>query len=450
MKDKIPPHSSSAEKGVLGCILLDNNMYYKAGETITPDDMYEQRNALIYRIMGHLAARGEAIDIVTTVEELRRKGELDRAGGAAYISGLTEATGSPRMLESYTKIVKDKSILRSVISRGYEMTEAAYSEPQNVEDFLSSEISKTFDLSVKTSQSAKHIKGIVGSAATYISEINSKNRPQGFKSGYRALDQKLGGFRDAEFIVIAARPSVGKTAIATQLMLNSELPSAMFSVEMGANMIAARMMAQRGGLNLFSFLSGNMVGNKQAFADLLEAGNKVSGKDIWIDDNPKITISSLTNKAHRLVHEQKIKSVWVDYLQIVSSPQEREKNGSREAEVSAVSRQLKAMAKELNIPVVALAQLKRGGDAREDKRPMLSDLNWSGQIEQDADVVIALHRPDYYERHKRKESAAVGEVYEKVVDMELIILKHRNGPNGIVKLRYDTESLTFHSIEDGY
>lgn len=445
----MPPYSADAERSVLGCILLDNKKYHVVFENITPSDMYENRHFIIMSCMQNIMGRGEAIDIVTLTEEVKRQNKLEKAGGVTYISSLTEACPTPSQVSNYVKIVKDKATLRAIITRGNEMSELAYTNPDNVDDFLSKEITKTFDLSKQTAHAAVKIDRLVNEAAAYLSEVNSKARKPGMVSGYKQLDQLLGGFRKGEFVVIAARPSVGKTALATQLLLNSKEPAALFSVEMSAASIAARMMAQEGQLNLHAFLSGAMQGKRDEFNKLFEAGNKIRDKNIWVDDNPKITSSTLINRAHRLSHEHNIQSVWVDYIQIVTNPIER-KNG-RESEVSSVSRALKSLAKEINIPVIALAQLKRGADERQDKRPVLSDLNWSGQIEQDADVVIALHRPDYYDRHKKTSAAGViGEAIEKIVDIELIILKHRNGPCGIVKLRYNTETLSFSGIDDGY
>ncbi|AFN74932.1 replicative DNA helicase [Melioribacter roseus P3M-2] len=441
-----PPAAVEVERAVLGAMLLDNNAVPKAVEVLKPDAFYDPRNKTIFEVMLSLYESDEPIDLVTLYEELKKSGKFERAGGAAYISQLTEDTTSAANIDYHSRIVLEKWILRQLISTSSEIAEMAFEGKEDVFDLLDEAESKIFRISEEgIKESFTSMDRAVKESLELIEAIHSKKTSfNAVPSGYYELDTMLGGFQKSDLVIIAARPSMGKTAFAMSIARNAavdhQVPIAVFSLEMSTIQLATRLISAEAKINAHSLRTGKF--KAEDYARISRTVHKLSKAPIYIDDTPGITVLELRAKARRLKNEKNIGMIVVDYLQLVNPSTMLE---SREREISTISRSLKALAKELNVPVIALSQLNRAVEQRSDKKPMLSDLRESGSIEQDADVVIFLYRPEVYGITTYTNGEAGGESTDGIA--EVIIGKQRNGPIGEIKLKFVKEYARFENLE---
>lgn len=443
---RIPPSVPEVEMSVLGAMLIDEDAVPKAIEILKPDCFFDKRNRLIFESMASLYEANEPIDTVSLYEELKKAGKTEEAGGAAYVSKLTQDVSSAANIDYHARVVLEKWILRQLISTSIEIANSAYEGNEDVFDLLDAAETKIFNISEKgVKESFKSMDKAVKEALELIEAIHSKTISSfSVQSGFFELDDLLGGFQKSDLIIIAARPSMGKTAFAMSVVRNAAIdhntPIAVFSLEMATIQLATRLISAEARINAHNVRTGKFKAEEGA--KISRTVHKLSKAPIYIDDTPAISILELRAKARRLKNEKNIGMIVIDYLQLLSASYNME---SREREISTISRSLKALAKELNIPVIALSQLNRQVEARTDKKPMLSDLRESGSIEQDADVVLFLYRPEAYQITQFSGGDMNGESTDGVA--EIIIAKQRNGPIGDVKLRFIKDYARFENLD---
>jgi len=431
---KVPPYSAEAERGVLGAVLLDNVVLDRAVELAQPGDFYEARNRLIYETMLALSERGEPIDLVTLTDELRRNDTLDKAGGVTYVSALTEATPTASHVETYARIVRAKAIVRTAIAAAGKISQRGYEDPADVDEYLDEAQAALFDLaSRKVKKSYWSLKELIPNAITQIEARSKQGDLTGVATGYYDIDQLTGGLQPSDLIVIAGRPGMGKTSLALNVARNVVVETdeavAFFSLEMSRLQLATRLFCSEAKVDSADVRRGYI--HKEDWARLMIASNLLMDAKLYIDDSAALSTLELKAKARRLVVEHNVKMVVVDYMQLMRG-NTRASDG-REREISDISQALKALAKELDVPVIALSQLNRDCEKRENKRPRLSDLRESGAIEQDADLIIFLYREKRYDP-----DTPVGNVTEAIFG------KHRNGPEGVtIKLAFIEEYARF-------
>ena len=441
-----PPSATEVEMAVLGAMLIDEDAVSKAIEILKPESFFDKRNRVIFESMSSLYEANEPIVTVSIYEELKKSGKTDEAGGAAYISKLTQNISSTANVDYHARVVMEKWILRQLISSSMEIASSAYEGNEDVFDLLDAAESKIFQISEKgIKESFKSMDKAVKEALELIEAIHSKNISTfSVPSGFFELDDLLGGFQKSDLIIVAARPSMGKTAFAMSAARNAAIdhnvPVGVFSLEMATIQLATRLISAEARINAHNVRTGKFKAEEGA--KISRTVHKLSKAPIYIDDTPAISILELRAKARRLKNEKKIGLIVVDYLQLLSSSVHME---SREREISTISRSLKSLAKELNIPVVALSQLNRQVESRSDKKPMLSDLRESGSIEQDADVVLFLYRPEVYGITQYSYGEMNGETTEGIA--EVIVGKQRNGPIGEVKLRFIKDYAKFENLD---
>ena len=443
---KQPPQAVEVEMSVLGAILIDNDAAPKAIEVLKPEAFYDKKNRIIFEAASSLYEADEPIDTVSLYEELKKSGKVDDSGGAAYLGKLTQDISSAANIDYHSRIVLEKWILRQLISESMEIANKAFEGNEDVFDLLDSAEAKIFQISEEgIKESFKSMDKAVKEALELIEAIHSKNISTfSVPSGFFELDELLGGFQKSDLIIVAARPSMGKTAFAMSAARNAAIdhnvPIAVFSLEMSTIQLATRLISAEARINAHNVRTGKF--KAEDGAKISRTVHKLSKAPIFIDDTPGISILELRAKARRLKNEKNIGMIIVDYLQLVNASSTME---SREREISTISRSLKGLAKELNLPVVALSQLNRAVESRTDKRPMLSDLRESGSIEQDADVVLFLYRPEVYGITSYTNGDMGGESTEGMA--EVIIGKQRNGPIGEVKLRFIKDYARFENLE---
>lgn len=442
-KVNTPPAVVHVERAVLSALLLDNEVIPRVVEIIKPEYFFDAKNKNIFQAIQNLSDIGEPVDTVSVFEELKKLGKIEEAGGAQYLSKLTQEVSSAANVDYHSRIIMEKWILRQLIATANEISTSALEEKDDVFEILDQAESKIFAISQEgTKESYKSMDKAVHEALELIEAIHAKtNKSISVQTGYFALDDLLGGFQKSDLIIIAARPSMGKTAFALSFARNAaidyDVPIAIFSLEMSTIQLATRLISAEARINAHSIRTGRF--RVEDGAKISRTVHKLSSAKIYIDDTPSLTILELRAKARRLKNEKKIGMIIIDYLQLMNSSSKME---SREREISQISRSLKALAKELNIPVIALSQLNRTVEATADKRPMLSHLRESGSIEQDADVVLFLYRPEAY---KILNDPKTGESLEGIA--EVIIAKQRNGPIGDVRLRFIKDFARFENLE---
>ncbi len=441
MAIRIPPHNLEAEQSILGGLMVDPFAFDEISGVINEDDFYKVAHRKIYSAITELSAKSQPIDIITVSNLLTDKKELDAIGGPAYLAEVMNSTPSAAHIATYAKIVHEKSLLRMLIHMSGEMVEKAYDESyDSVESFLDEVEGKIFSITEE-----KKTQGLVGAAELIKDSMNrltelfeNKKEFTGIPSGFKGLDKMTSGFQPGEITIIAARPSMGKTAfslnIAQHIILREKKSLAYFSVEMGKEQLMMRMLASEARVNLSDLRIGNLTDN--AWPRLIDKASKMAEARLFIDDTSGISPFEIRAKCRRLKAQHGLDIIMIDYLQLMDLKQKVE---SRERAVSEISKTLKAIAKELKIPVVALAQLNRGVEGRAEKKPMLSDLRESGSIEQDADVIMLLYREDYYERDNAEAKGR----------SEIIIGKQRNGPTGTVHLRWESHIGRFVDLDEG-
>lgn len=421
---RIPPHSVESEQSILGSILLDKDAIITVAETITPTDFYKDAHRIIYESMMALNNKNEPIDMVTLTDELRKRGYLDDIGGVTYLTSLSTIVPTTSNVKYYADIVKEKSVLRQLIKASNDIINLGYGSGESAENVLDFAEKKIFDISQeRTNDDFKPINQVLMDTYDMIESIYSnKSDVTGVTTGFKDLNKKINGLQRTDLILVAARPAMGKTAFALNLVQNAAIKGnasvAVFSLEMSKEQLAQRMIAAQSNVELKKMKTGTL--NDADWPRIISAMAVMSDAKIFIDDTPGIKINELRSKCRKLKMEQGLDLVMIDYLQLMESDS---KNESRQQEISKISRSLKILAKELDCPVVALSQLSRAPEQRADHRPVLSDLRESGAIEQDADIVMFLYRDEYYHSDSEKKDLA-----------EVIIAKNRHGETGSVEL----------------
>ena len=421
---RIPPHSVEAEQSVLGSILLDKEAMISVSETLVPEDFYKEAHKVIYESMLKLYNSQSEIDLITLTDELRDQGYLDDIGGIAYITSLSTVVPTTSNIKYYVNIVKEKSISRQLISAANDIINLGYDGSAKVEDVLENAEKKIFDISQeRATNDFQPINQVISEALSMLEKLyEEKNDVTGLTTGFRDLNKKINGLQRSDLLLIAARPAMGKTAFALNLVQNAALKGdasvAVFSLEMSKEQLVQRMIASQSTVELKKIKTGTLADND--WPRITDGMAILSGAKIHIDDTPGIKISELRSKCRKLKIEKGLDLVLIDYLQLMEGEGQNE---SRQQEIAKISRSLKILAKEFDCPVVALSQLSRAPEQRADHRPMLSDLRESGSIEQDADIVMFLYRDEYYNPDTEKKN--IGEV---------IVAKNRHGETGTVEL----------------
>jgi replicative DNA helicase len=423
--DRVPPQNIEAEQAVLGSILLEADALVTAMERLRPDDFYQPVHRMIYETMIELGETGQPIDLVTLTAALQDKQRLEEAGGVDYLSRLLSVVPTAANVDYYARIVEEKSLLRRLIRTATEIVQEGYAGADDVGLLLNDAEQRILEISNRrTGSGFISIRDVLMDVFEQIEFLyHHRGGVTGIPSGFPDLDRMTSGFQRSDLIIVAARPSVGKTAFALNIAQNVGVRAretvAIFSLEMSASQLVQRMICAESNVDAGRLRTGRLEGDD--WEKLTMAIGALSEADIYIDDTPGITVADIRAKLRRLKKERGLGLVVIDYLQLI---QGRGKPGeNRQQEVSEISRTLKQIARELNVPVIALSQLSRGVEQRQDKRPMLSDLRESGSIEQDADIVAFLYRDDYYDRETEKKNI-----------IEIIIAKQRNGPVGTVEL----------------
>ncbi|HLG31583.1 MAG TPA: replicative DNA helicase [Ignavibacteriaceae bacterium] len=441
LPDIKPPAVPEIEASVLGAMMIEKQAVPKALEMLNPDSFYLKSHRLIYEAMVSLFESGEPIDTVTLYEELKKRNQLEEVGGAVYLSKLSQNIPSAANIEYHAKIILEKQILRGLISSAHEIARSAYEGTMDAFDILDEAERKIFEITEShLSKSYQGMDRAVRDAMEYIETIHSSTQQKfSVPTGFYELDEILGGFQRSDLIIIAARPSMGKTALALTLARNAaidyKIPVGVFSLEMATMQLIIRMICAEARINAHLVRTGKLPHSEGP--KLSRTVHKLTESPIFVDDSPAQTVLEIRAKARRLKAEKNVGMIIIDYLQLMQGPAKAE---SREREISYISRSLKSLAKELNIPVIALSQLNRAVETRSDKRPQLSDLRESGSIEQDADVVMFLNRPEYYGIEKDQN----GQSLEGVA--EVIVGKQRNGPTGTIQLAFVKEYARFENL----
>ncbi|WEV51159.1 replicative DNA helicase [Lactobacillus sp. ESL0731] len=444
------PHDDEAEQAVLGAIFIDPEAIADASAILQPADFYKRANQLVFQAMLDLSDREDAIDPLTLQDELTKKKQLEDIGGIAYVSELALATPTAAHVTYYAKIVHRKALLRRLISASQKIITTAIQDSDDVTDILDNAESEIMNVSSENSASGfRGIKEIVNSTIEEINNIpEDGNMVTGLPTGFAELDKMTTGFHDDELIIIAARPGVGKTSfalnVAQHVGLHTDKSVAMFSLEMSGEQLVQRMLASEGLINSQHLRTGQL--DEEEWRKLIVASGSLATANVYIDDTPGIKMSEIRAQARRLAKEKgNLGLIVIDYLQLIEGP----RSESRQQEVSAISRQLKKLAKELHVPVIALSQLSRSVEQRQDKRPVLSDIRESGSIEQDADIVSFLYRDDYYRDEQDDDDHNQGEVEaeDDNGEVEVIIEKNRSGSRGTIKLMFSKPYNRFSNLD---
>lgn len=438
MSQKLPPQSIEAEFSVLGGLLLEREAFDQVSDMISAHDFYKPAHQTIYQVISELHQRAEPIDLITVSNALQNKNELDIVGGAPYLVSLLDAVVSAANIDSHAKIIHEKALLRRLIATSTSFIEKSYvaEDAESLIDFAEAEILKVGEQ--KTSNGLVGAIDIVKSSIEKIEDLfNRKADVTGVPTGFTELDKMTSGLHGGELIIVAARPSMGKTAfslnLASHMALRANKTVAYFSVEMGKESVMMRLLAAEAKISMGEIRNGRI--HDASWPKLIQAAGAISEAKLFIDDTAGISPFEIRARCRRLKAQHGLDCIMIDYLQLMDLKQKVE---SRERAVSEISKGLKAIAKEMGIPIIALAQLNRGVEGRTDRRPMLSDLRESGSIEQDADVIMMLYRDDYYDKDDPEKAGAA----------EVIIGKQRNGPTGTVKLRFDAKFNLFKNADN--
>jgi replicative DNA helicase len=443
LPNKLPPQNIEAEQCLLGCLMLDKNAIVKVADFIRPEDFYKDTHKQIYQAMMDLFAKLEPIDIISISTRLKEREKLEEIGGSAYLTSLINTVPTATHVLNYAKIVREKKVLRDLIDASAEIGLEAFDESQDVDYLLDKAEKKVFSIGQKSlTQSFIHVKDILASTFDRIDELSKqKGAYRGIPTGFKQLDNMLAGLQRADLVILAARPSMGKSTLAMDIARNiavfQNLPVGVFSLEMSKDQLVDRLLASQANVDLWRIRTGKLRdgGGDNDFTRLQSAMGSLSEAPIYIDDAGTTNILQMRAMARRLQADKGLGLIVVDYLQLMDS---MNKYATPIQQVTENSRALKALAKELNIPVLVLSQLSRAVEQRTPHKPMLSDLRESGAIEQDADVVLFIYREDKYDENSLEKNIA-----------EIIVAKHRNGPTGSVKLYFDDQRVSFKNLEQG-
>ncbi len=438
--DRLPPQNLEAEKTVLGSILIDSEAFIKVADILTAQDFYDDRHRIIYETMEKMFERSKPIDLVTLTEELRRRKKLKQVG-ASYLSELASFVPSSAHIEEHAKIVADKAALRRLISAASQIIEDSFKAEEDADKVLDRAERLIFSVSEKhrrTDFTSLHD----ALAETYERlerlHVDKSGGIRGVPTGFTELDNMLSGFQPSDLIILAARPAMGKTSFALNIALNvalkAEIPVGIFSLEMSKDQLIERLLCMDAQIDSWKMRTGKL--SDEDFSRLGESMGRLSEAPIFIEDTPNLTVSEIRAKARRLQAEHKIGFLVIDYLQLMQGEKGSYGDANRVQEISEISRGLKALARELNVPLLALSQLSRAVEQRHPQIPQLSDLRESGSLEQDADVVMFIYREDYYDKDTDRKNIA-----------DILVRKHRHGPTGEVSLYFVADQLLFREID---
>lgn len=437
---RVQPNDTIAEQAVLGSMLVDKDAVIAAVEILVPDDFYREDNKEIYAAMMELYGLGKHIDMITIIDQLKLRGTLEKVGDTTYIATLIDNVPTTSNIDSYVKIVEEKSVLRKLIKVANDILKMGYAQSEEVDTIIEQTEKRVFDvLQDRNTRGYSSLKEVLVTAFDTIEKMyQNQNKVSGLESGFIDLDQKISGLNPSALIIIAARPAMGKSAfvlnMAQFVAMHDKTPVMIFSLEMSKEEIANRMLASESEVDSMKIKNGNDL-TSEDWLKLGQASGRLSDIPIYIDDTPGLSSAELRAKCRKAKLEKNIGLVIIDYLQLMES---KTKSPSRQQEISEISRSLKILAKELQIPVIALSQLSRATESRTDHKPMLSDLRESGAIEQDADIVMFLHREDYYNPETEKKNIA-----------EVIIAKNRSGQTGSVELAWLGQYTKFANLYRG-
>ena len=438
-----PPQALDVEEAVLGAMLLEQTAVDLAMEDLTPNCFYDPRHKMIFEAISHLVTDHTSVDIITTANKLKQEGNLEAVGGAVVLTELSQKVGSAAHIEYYIKILKQKSIQRELITASYDILHQAYDESVNVDDLIDNAQTKIFDaIQNNLKKEVQDIGALINEAMGDIQKMQNSTGLSGVPSGFVTLDTITMGWQKSDLIILAARPAIGKTAFALNMARNAavdhHMPVAVFSLEMSAVQLTKRLMTSESGLPADKIKGGTKL-EPFEWEQLDYKLRNLSKAPLYIDDTPSIPVMEFRTKVKNLVKSKGVRLVVVDYLQLMQGPAEL--RGMREQEVAAISRTLKATAKELDVPIIALSQLSRQAVQRQGGggKPQLSDLRESGSIEQDADMVIFIHRPDF---------VGLSENPEDKEKTQIIIAKHRNGETCDIDMLFKSEQIRFVELDD--
>jgi replicative DNA helicase len=439
--DRLPPQNIEAEQAVLGAIFLEPSSLTVASEVLIPEDFYRAAHQKIFNAMLKLNDEGKVVDLVTVTEELAAAKLIEDTGGVSYLSELASSVPTAANIEYYARIVEEKALLRRLIRTATEIASDGYAREDEVEALLSEAEKNILAVAQRKNAGSFHnIKDVLVRTYDNIEEMHNRvGDITGISTGFAELDRMTAGFQRNDLIIVGARPSVGKTAFALNIAANVATKTgenvAIFSLEMGAEQLVMRMLCSEGNIDAQRLRTGSLTDDD--WGKLTMAMGSLSNSGIFIDDTPGVRISDIRSKCRRLQQEHGLGMILIDYLQLILGSGRSGEN--RQQEVSEISRSLKQLARELKVPVIALSQLSRGVEQRQDKRPMMSDIRESGSIEQDADIVAFLYRDDYYDKESENKNI-----------IEIIIAKQRNGPTGTVSLAFVKEYNKFVNLETRY
>ncbi|ADI00787.1 replicative DNA helicase [Salisediminibacterium selenitireducens] len=436
--DRTPPHSLEAEQAVLGAVFLDRDAMIAAADNIVPEDFYRGVHQRIFTVMMDLHDRDEPIDIITVTDEMHRREWLEEAGGVSFLTDLANAVPTAANVRYYVRIVEEKSLLRRLIRTATSIATEGFEANEEVDILLSDAERRILEVAQKKNAGEFiEIKDVLVEAFDKIETLqHQQGEVTGIPTGFTELDRVTAGFQRSDLIIVAARPSVGKTAFALNISQNVATKTdenvAIFSLEMGADQLVMRMLCAEGNIDAQRLRTGRLEDDD--WQRLTMAMGSLSKAGIYIDDTPGIKVKEIRSKCRKLKQERGLGMIMIDYLQLISG--DARSSEGRQQEVSEISRELKGLARELEVPVIALSQLSRGVESRQDKRPMMSDIRESGSIEQDADIVAFLYRDDYYDQESENKDT-----------IEIIIAKQRNGPVGTVELAFVKHYNKFVNLE---
>ncbi|HUD03636.1 MAG TPA: replicative DNA helicase [Patescibacteria group bacterium] len=437
---KIPPQNTDAEASLLGAVLIDSDAIVRIADIVHEDDFYDERHQRIFEAVKKLYEKHRPIDVLTLSNQLKDDSFLDIIGGAAYLTELTNYVPTAAHVEHYAEIVAQKAIRRRLIKASQDIVGLGYDESKSIQDLVEEAETQLFQVSQQqVKQDISSLEDILAESFERLDELHKdKGKIRGIPTGLKDLDNILAGLQRSDLIILASRPSMGKTALALNLAHNiaskSELPVLFFSIEMSKEQIVDRLLSMESGVDAWSIRTGNL--SDSDFEKIGQAMGTLSEAPIYIDDTPGITVSDMRTKARREQHQRQLGAIIVDYLQLMSGGSRFGNDFNRVQEMSEISRGLKAIARELNVPVVALSQLNRSVESRTPQIPQLADLRESGSIEQDADVVAFIYREDYYNPDTDRKNLT-----------DILIKKHRNGPTGNIELYFDRERQLFKGLD---
>lgn len=435
-----PPQNTEAEASLLGAILIDADAIVRVADALTPQDFYEDKHRRIYEAIVKLYEKHRPIDALTLSNQLKDDGFIEAVGGATYITELANYVPTAAHAEHYADIIKQKSMRRRLIKAAQDTVDLGFDETKTIQEVIETAETDLFNVSQQhVKQDIQSIENILADSFERLDELHrNKGKVRGVPTGFRDMDNILAGWQKSDLVILAARPAMGKTAVALNFAHNvavkAEQPVLLFSLEMSKEQLVDRLLAMESGVDAWNIRTGNL--SDADFEKIGDAMGTLSEAPIYIDDTPGITVSEMRTKARREQHQRQLGLIIIDYLQLMSGSSRFGGDGNRVQEISEISRGLKLIARELNVPVIALSQLSRSVESRSPQIPQLADLRESGSIEQDADIVMFLYREDYYNNETQRQNIT-----------DVIISKHRNGPTGKVELYFDKAKQRFKSLD---